>query len=463
MKKTIRNVAVILAAGRGERSGFDRPKQMVKLAGKPMIEHTISVFQESCHIDEIVIVTNKECIEHIQDITANKRYTRVKSIILGGVERYHSSLAAIAATEHLTKDYKVNLIFHDAVRPLLSDRVIGDVVEALVHYSAVDVVVNTTDTIVSANTVTNTIDSIPIRAHLRNGQTPQGFWFDTIKEAYRLAMIDPAFKTTDDCGVVLRYLPNEKVYLVNGEHSNIKLTYAEDLQIMDKLLQLKTTNSRDLLLDEKQLSHLKDKVIVVFGGTSGIGADIVRLSREYQAVAVAVSRTTGVDITNIDDVRKCLEGVFCGCGRIDYVVNCAAILHKQPLANMEYIDILRSVNVNYIGAINIAVVSHDYLQQTGGHLLNFTSSSYTYGRAYYSLYSSCKAAVVNLTQALAEEWYSDNIRVNCINPERTNTPMRTRAFGIEPIDSLLKSETVARQSLGVLLSKTTAQVFDIRK
>ena len=70
-------------------------------------------------------------------------------------------------------------------------------------------------------------------------------------------------------------------------------------------------------------------------------------------------------------------------------------------------------------------------------LLNFTSSSYTRGRSYYALYSSSKAAIVNFTQAIAEEWTSDNIKVNCINPERTATPMRTSNFGVEPRDLLL--------------------------
>ncbi|MDX6322305.1 MAG: ribitol-5-phosphate 2-dehydrogenase / D-ribitol-5-phosphate cytidylyltransferase, partial [Propionibacteriaceae bacterium] len=84
-------------------------------------------------------------------------------------------------------------------------------------------------------------------------------------------------------------------------------------------------------------------------------------------------------------------------------------------------------------------------------------------RSGYSLYSSAKAAVVNLTQALADEWTGDGIRVNCVNPERTGTPMRTKAFGDEPAGTLLESVEVARQSLGVLLSGQTGHVIDIRR
>src|SRR6476620_4503545 len=92
-----KNIAVILAAGSGSRSGFDIPKQLVKLAGKPIVEHTISNFQNCESIDEIIVVTTRECIDKIEDIVTNRAFTKVKKIINGGNERYESSLAAINA------------------------------------------------------------------------------------------------------------------------------------------------------------------------------------------------------------------------------------------------------------------------------------------------------------------------------------------------------------------------------
>ena len=81
----------------------------------------------------------------------------------------------------------------------------------------------------------------------------------------------------------------------------------------------------------------------------------------------------------------------------------------------------------------------------------------------YSTYSSTKAGIVNLSQALAEELISDKIKINVINPERTATPMRFKAFGKEPKNSLLTPEKVAEASLKTLLSELTGQVIDVRR
>lgn len=456
-----KNIAVILAGGSGERSGFDIPKQLMKLAGKPIVEHTISTFQNAENIDEIIVVTSINCMSEIEDIVTNRAFTKVKKIIYGGKERYESSLAAINALEQDSGQFDIKLIFHDAVRPLVNDRVIHDVVQALDHYNAVNVVVPATDTMIFADTITNTIESVPERQKLRNSQTPQGFNWKTIKSAYELAIKDADFKTTDDCGVVYKYLPGEKIYLVTGESNNIKLTYKEDLPIIDKLLQL---NSRKIIwnnVNSRTLSLLKNKVMVIIGGTNGIGAEMAEIAAAYQAKVIVISRRTGTDVTNMSVLQKEFEAIFLKNGRIDYVVNTSGIMTKQPLALMEYTEVLEAIQINYIGAVNAAIASYKYLLESHGQLLNFTSSSYTYGRAYYSLCSSSKAAVVNLTQALAEEWHTQYVRVNCINPEQTDTPMERRAFGIEPPGTVSSAKDVALFSLGVLLNESTGHVYDV--
>jgi NAD(P)-dependent dehydrogenase (short-subunit alcohol dehydrogenase family) len=112
--------------------------------------------------------------------------------------------------------------------------------------------------------------------------------------------------------------------------------------------------------------------------------------------------------------------------------------------------------------VNIALEGFPYLKESRGHMLFYTSSSYTRGRAFYSLYSATKAAVVNFVQAISSEWEPYQIRVNCVNPERTKTPMRVAAFGSEPEGTLLAADVVARVSLGVLCSDLNGQIIDVK-
>ena len=125
-------------------------------------------------------------------------------------------------------------------------------------------------------------------------------------------------------------------------------------------------------------------------------------------------------------------------------------------------EIVSEVNTNLLGAINIAKASHKYLKESKGSLVLFTSSSYTRGRAGYSLYSSTKAAIVNLTQALASEWQKDNIRVNAMCPERTKTSMRKYNFGKENSKTLLKPSVVAKKALQTAFGILSGLVIDIK-
>ena len=219
---------MLLAGGSGSRFGADRPKQFLRVAGKSILAHTIEVFERHPLIDEIAIVTRADCMDETRQIVSEGHYSKVKRILTGGKERYHSSLAAIDA---YTNDDD-RLLLHDAVRPLVSERIITDCVRALDQYDAVDVAIPTTDTIIRVDEYECIIDTPP-RSQLRNVQTPQGFRRGTIRRAYDIGLQDPAFVTTDDCGVVHHYLPGTPIYVVRGEVSNIKITYPEDLRTLN--------------------------------------------------------------------------------------------------------------------------------------------------------------------------------------------------------------------------------------
>lgn len=227
------NVAVVLAGGSGQRFGAALPKQFLPLAGKKVIEHSISAFEQCAAIDEIAVVMHADYLPKMQEIIDKSGWKKVRKLLPGGAERYLSTLAAINAYE---KESNVNLIFHDAARPAVSQRIISETVAALQIHSAVAVAIPSTDTVFEVTEDGSFITNIPLRKRLRCAQTPQGFHIEVIREAYRKAMLDPQFSSTDDCGVLFRYCPEVPIFIVSGDPANVKITYPEDAVLLEKTL-----------------------------------------------------------------------------------------------------------------------------------------------------------------------------------------------------------------------------------
>lgn len=454
-----RNVAVILAGGTGTRVGLSIPKQLIKVAGKPIIEHTIAAFSASDLIDEIIVMMAPGHLDPVNAIVAGGGYSKVSRVLEGADSRNGTTSRALAALG----DSECNVLLHDAVRPLVSQTIISDVVRALDDYDAVDTAIPSADTIVQVHEGREAIADVLPRHLLRRGQTPQAFKLSVIRRAYELADQDPDFTATDDCTVVLRYLPEVPIAVVPGHDRNMKVTEPIDVYIADKLFQLHSPDAPAQLDDAEYAARLAGKTVVVFGGSYGIGGDIAELAQKHGARVFAFSRSaTDTHVERREDIAAAARGVLAETGSIDYVVNTAGTLPIVDLADATEEAVYNATDVNYLAPIFIAQEFYPHLAASGGSLLLFTSSSYTRGRRGYSLYSSAKAAVVNLTQALADEW-SGQVRVNCINPERTGTPMRTKAFGAEPPGTLLESEEVARRSLDVLVSGFTGHIIDLRR
>ncbi|RLV50456.1 SDR family NAD(P)-dependent oxidoreductase [Nocardioides mangrovicus] len=456
---TSRRVAVVLGGGVGLRVGLDIPKQLIKIAGHTILEHTIALLDRHPMVDEIVVTMAPGHLDAVHAIVRSGGYEKVAHVIEGGATRNETSLRALDVVG--ADDTMV--LYHDAVRPLLSHRIVTDCFEALERYDAVDVAIPSADTIIVVDD-DNVIRDIPPRGQFRRGQTPQAFRAGAIRTAYAHAMQDPDFQATDDCAVVLRYTPDVPIWVVDGEERNMKVTAPIDVYLADKLFQLSTDNLPAQRDDAGYREALAGKVLAVFGGSYGIGADLAELAASHGARVFTFSRsTTRTHVERREDVRAAREQVMAEAGRVDFVVNAAAVLHRGELAETSEETVYHATEVNYLAPILVAQEFHEPLRASRGSMLNFTSSSYTRGRSGYALYSSAKAGVVNLTQALADEWSVDGVRVNCINPERTGTPMRTKAFGDEPPGSLLESAEVARRSLDVLISGETGMVIDIRR
>lgn len=448
-----KTIMVLLAGGVGTRVGSGIPKQLLKIAGKPIVEHTLEACESSPLVDEIIIMMNPGTIAEL-DYLQDGAHPKLTRILPGGETRNATTQLALAAIEGNPR-----VLFHDAVRPFIDHRIIEDCVRALDDYDAVDTAIPSADTIIQVDE-RGCISAIPRRAALRRGQTPQAFRPDVLRRAYERAAEDPEFSATDDCGVVFSYLPDVPIKVVPGTPENMKVTDPIDVHIADKIFQLQSAPAASF---EHQLAELAGQVVVIFGASYGIGESIARMSRDAGARVHALSRSgTGTDVTNQDEVRTALASIFEQEGRIDHVVVTAGVLRIANLVEAPDEEIVQTVTTNLIAPAVIAREAFPALERSGGSLTLFTSSSYTRGRAGYSMYSATKAGVVNLTQALAEEWAETGVRVNVINPQRTATPMRSQAFGDEPEGTLLTADAVAEATLSTMCSDTTGQTVNVR-
>ncbi len=219
------NYAIILASGSGERAGLKIPKQFAIIAGKTILEHTIEKFDKHNLISGIIIVSNPLYIDKVKDILIKNNYEKVLKVLPGGKTRQQSSYIGISAI----KDINSNVLIHDAVRPFIDDEIISNCIEALSNYNAVNVAIESSDTIFEIDN-NNLLKSNLNRKLLRRCQTPQCFKLETIKKAHELAIYDNLTENTDDCSLVLKYNLAD-IYIVNGSVNNIKITYPIDLEI----------------------------------------------------------------------------------------------------------------------------------------------------------------------------------------------------------------------------------------
>lgn len=457
-KHKTKTIGVILAAGDGTRFGASVPKQFTKLAGRAVLDYTIDVFEKSSLIDEIVVVTKDDYIGVVENIARSSGWTKLKSIVVGGKNRMESTLSALEALSTCSPDTKV--LIHDAVRPFVTNTILNDCIQALEQFPAVDTVVPSSDTIVAVQD-DDLVAAIPDRSKIRRGQTPQGFRLDIIRQAYT-KIIDNNYSDrtfTCDCSVVMAMLPGIQVATVPGSASNIKITEPIDLFLAEKLIQSRMVD----LEDTTDFAKLQGKRLVIFGGRSGIGKSIRDLALHCGAEVFSASRSeNSVDVSDAHSVSHFLDRIAADGKQIDAVINTSGVMFREPLAQAASERIREMVETNYLGAINVATASRLHLLKSKGCLVNFSSSSYTRGRALYAVYSSTKAAIVNLSQALAEEWIADGIRVQCISPERTSTPMRRQNFGQEDRTTLLAPEFVAQKTLQAVLLPNTGLVINVR-
>lgn len=225
----MKTAAVVLSGGSGKRMGADRPKQYLDLCGYPVIYYSLKAFEDS-FIDEIVLVCAAGDEEMCQnDIEDKYGFKKIKSIVCGGRERYHSVMNGVNAVS-ADADY---IFIHDGARPFISRAVLEGVLEDVKKYGASIVSVPAKDTVKLADEEAF-VNATPPRKSVWQMQTPQVFDAGLIRKAYgRLAeeeerLLAQGVEISDDA-MIVELLTDTRVHLFKGEYTNIKITTPEDL------------------------------------------------------------------------------------------------------------------------------------------------------------------------------------------------------------------------------------------
>ena len=219
----MQNVALIVAAGRGERFGGTLPKQYAGLNGMPVLRRSILAFANHPAVDAVRVVIDSADHELYLDATAG---LELLPPVVGAATRQATVRNGLESLADLAP---ARVLIHDAARPLVSGAVIDRVVRALATHAAVLPVVPVVDTLkrVAGQTVTGEAD----RSHLARAQTPQGFRFADILAAHRAV---GGGSYTDDTAIAAA--AGLEVVTVEGEERNLKLTLPDDLQTAERLI-----------------------------------------------------------------------------------------------------------------------------------------------------------------------------------------------------------------------------------
>lgn len=220
----MKHVAIVLAAGRGKRMGSDIPKQYLLLGGHPVLYYSLKTFEES-FFDEIILVTAESEIEYCKkNIVEKYNFQKVKQIVAGGAERYHSVYAGLQVITDCSYVY-----IHDGARPFITQADLFKLKEVVEKEQACVAAMPVKDTIKQSNN-DQYVESTPPRNLLWAIQTPQVFSYELVFDAYRRLMEAQIEGVTDDA-MVVEAVTEHPVKLVETSYRNIKITTPEDLII----------------------------------------------------------------------------------------------------------------------------------------------------------------------------------------------------------------------------------------
>ena len=238
------NIGIIFAGGVGSRmKSNDKPKQFLMVHGKPIIVHTLEIFQNHFEIDKIVVVCVEGWIDYMEELIYRYRLEKVAKVVPGGETGQLSIYNGLkAAADTFGTDDNIVLI-HDGVRPLISAETISNNIESVKKYGSAITTVSAQETVVVVDD-NEQVKEIVERSHARLARAPQSFFLKDILEAQETAIAQGLTNMTDSCTLMMYF--NKKLVTIPGEKNNIKITTPEDFYTFRALSDAKENQQLDL-------------------------------------------------------------------------------------------------------------------------------------------------------------------------------------------------------------------------
>lgn len=231
------NIAAIFAGGVGSRMhSKDKPKQFLKMHGKPIIIHTIELYEEHPEINKIVVACIAAWIPYLNSLLQKYNFKKVVKVVSGGNCGQESIYNALCAAEEVAIGEKAIVLIHDGVRPLITAKTITDNIRSVEESGSAITCVKVKETVLITDDQ-DSIDEVPDRSKSRLARAPQSFWLNEILDTHRKAIEEGKEDFIDSCSMMQYY--GKKLHLVEGPLENIKITTPDDFYIMRAILDAK--------------------------------------------------------------------------------------------------------------------------------------------------------------------------------------------------------------------------------
>ncbi|CCY23656.1 2-C-methyl-D-erythritol 4-phosphate cytidylyltransferase [Brachyspira sp. CAG:484] len=239
------NIAIIFAGGTGQRfSNENLPKQFVEVEQKPIIIHTLEIFENHSLIDKIYISIHPQYYTLMCELVTRHKLNKVKGIVYGGETAQESIYNALIKAQIENPDNSIVLI-HDGVRPIVDDNVIDENIKNVKIYGNSITCTPCYETILVSDNGINP-QKIPYRKNTYAAQAPQCFYLKEIIEAHeQIRKLKPNYEDMIDSCTIFHTL-NKPMYMCNGNFGNIKVTTPRDLYILEALIKYRKRENYEL-------------------------------------------------------------------------------------------------------------------------------------------------------------------------------------------------------------------------